>query len=179
MHACSFTFSFSLCFLVFLFFFSLLVWPYFSEPPSVDPISFGESVINEGISVQANCFVRKGDKPLVIRWHLNGLQVFSSDFIRIDYVGGRSSILTLDPVRETHQGEYTCVVTNPVGEAYSSIKLKVNGSDLTRFFILEKIHSFFREFHHCDGSFIAIYISATLYPILYVYLQKFFISICP
>lgn len=100
---------------------------FISEPPKLDPIAFGNSIINEGDIAQVNCIVKKGDKPLTVRWHFDGLQLFTSKSVQIHQIG-RSSILTLDPVRAKHQGRYTCVATNAAGEDSSSTFLRVNGT---------------------------------------------------
>lgn len=98
-----------------------------SERPHLIPIDFGESVFYEGDFAQANCVLQKGDQPIKFSWIFNGVTLESSSEIQIDYIG-RSSILTLDPVRGVHQGTYTCVASNPAGEEQMSANLTVNGT---------------------------------------------------
>lgn len=72
--------------------------------------------------------IRKGDRPVTFTWLRDHHYLTANDDVQIDNVGGRTSILTLDPVRNHHQGNYTCLVTNAAGLAESSAVLLVNGS---------------------------------------------------
>lgn len=102
-----------------------------SERPHLIPIDFGESVFYEGDFAQANCVLQKGDQPIKFLWIFNGVTLESTSEIQIDYIG-RSSILTLDPVRGVHQGTYTCVASNRAGEEQMSANLTVNGTQLVK-----------------------------------------------
>lgn len=97
------------------------------ERPHLIQIDFGESDIYEGDFAQANCVLQKGDRPVNMTWIFNGIVLLSGDGIKIDQIG-RSSILTLDPVRGFHQGSYTCSASNLVGQEQVSTKLIVNGT---------------------------------------------------
>ena len=90
------------------------------------PLNFGSEQFLEGDMVQSNCVLRKGDKPLHISWFFNGEPLVNSDDVQIMEVG-RSSILTIDQVRGHHQGNYSCVATNPGGKMAVHSKLVVNG----------------------------------------------------
>lgn len=96
------------------------------ERPHLIPIDFGESDFYEGDFAQANCVMQKGDRPVNMTWIFNGFVLQSRGGIEIEYTG-RSSFLTLDPVRGDHQGLYTCKASNQAGEEQVSATLTVNG----------------------------------------------------
>lgn len=77
--------------------------------------------------MQVNCVLQKGDRPVNFTWTFNGLVLQSDDGIQLAYFG-KSSILTLDPVRGIHKGIYTCIASNQAGEEQVSAKLVVNGT---------------------------------------------------
>ena len=76
---------------------------------------------------QSNCVLQKGDKPLTISWMFNGTPIYTNEDIQVLKVG-RSSILTIDPVRGHNQGNYSCVASNPAGTMTMSSFLVVNGT---------------------------------------------------
>ncbi|XP_047472707.1 Down syndrome cell adhesion molecule-like protein Dscam2 isoform X6 [Penaeus chinensis] len=96
------------------------------EPPQILPIDFEAEAFYEGDLAQANCVLRKGDRPVAFVWKFNGLEIFNSDDTTIVSVGSRTSILTLDPVRAHHQGNYSCTAINAAGEAEVTVSLTVN-----------------------------------------------------
>lgn len=77
--------------------------------------------------MQVSCILQKGDRPVNFTWVFNGIVLQSGDGIRMDFIG-KSSILTIDPVRGMHQGNYTCIASNPAGEEQVSATLVVNGT---------------------------------------------------
>lgn len=91
------------------------------------PLDFGESDFYEGDYVQGSCVLQKGDRPVNFTWVFNGIVLQSGDGIKLDYIG-KSSILTLDPVRGIHKGSYTCIASNQAGEEQVSAELVVNGT---------------------------------------------------
>lgn len=97
-----------------------------TEPPLLLPLDFGESVINEGDFAQANCVLQKGDRPVTFTWTFNGMKLNSDEGVQINFIG-KSSILTLDPVRGVHRGSYSCQASNRVGRQEVSATLVVNG----------------------------------------------------
>lgn len=76
--------------------------------------------------MQVNCVLQKGDRPVNFTWVFNDIVLQSGDGIQLDYIG-KSSILTLDPVRGIHKGIYTCIASNRAGEEQVSATLVVNG----------------------------------------------------
>lgn len=99
----------------------------FPERPHLIPLDFGESDFYEGDYVQVSCVLQKGDRPVNFTWVFNGIVLQSGDGLRVDYIG-KSSILTIDPVRGVHQGIYICIASNPAGEEQVSATLVVNGT---------------------------------------------------
>lgn len=60
-------------------------------------------------------------------WKLDYETLVSNGEVDILNVGGRTSILTINSIRSHHQGTYTCLALNAVGEAEVSTEIKVNG----------------------------------------------------
>ncbi|XP_068224096.1 cell adhesion molecule Dscam1 isoform X18 [Palaemon carinicauda] len=96
------------------------------EPPELLPIDFGLEAFYEGDLAQASCRLRKGDEPVMIRWLLNDVELVNSDSTQINSLGSRTSVLTLDPIRAHHQGNYSCSATNDAGVVKVSATLIVN-----------------------------------------------------
>ncbi|XP_049833932.1 Down syndrome cell adhesion molecule-like protein Dscam2 isoform X19 [Schistocerca gregaria] len=93
--------------------------------PHIVPFSLDEE-INTGDSVQLNCHVSKGDKPLKITWNFHGEELSSHMGIVTTRVGDRASILTITSVMAAHSGNYTCSAQNPAGIASFTATLHVN-----------------------------------------------------
>lgn len=104
------------------------------EPPQLTPISFGEPTFFEGDLAQVTCVLRKGDQPVTFSWMFDGVSVTQTDSVHVIDVGGRTSILTLDPVQAHHQGTYSCSATNAAGKAEVEADLIVNGTMTLNFF---------------------------------------------
>jgi Immunoglobulin I-set domain len=90
--------------------------------------SFGEDSINAGDFVSTQCSIIKGDSPLTIAWHFNGSELVSSDLVLISKISKKSSALTIESVRASHMGAYTCVAKNSAGAANYTTLLHINGS---------------------------------------------------
>lgn len=85
--------------------------------------------MDNGESVQLNCHVSKGDKPLKITWSFQGDDLSSHMGIETMKIGDRSSILSIGSAMAAHSGNYTCTATNPAGSASYTTSIFVNGSD--------------------------------------------------
>lgn len=109
---------------------------FLAEPPQLTPIYFGEPTFFEGDLAQVTCVLRKGDQPVTFSWMFDGVSLTQTDGIHVIDVGGRTSILTLDPVRTHHQGTYVCSATNAAGSAKVEADLNVNGTIIFTFFIV-------------------------------------------
>lgn len=106
----------------------MLEFNFLPEPPLLTPITFGEPTVFEGDLAQATCVLRKGDQPVTFSWMFDGVGLTQADGINVLDVGGRTSILTLDPVRAYHQGTYSCSATNAAGTAEVKAELNVIGT---------------------------------------------------
>ena len=105
----------------------LIFDPEITEPPRISEIDFGADTFEAGDIAQAHCLVRKGDRPLTISWLRNDEYIVSNGDLTINNMGGRTSIITLDPVGSAHAGIYACQVVNAAGTSISRTSLSVNG----------------------------------------------------
>lgn len=97
--------------------------------PQIIPFDFGDSVINEFDMVSAYCSVNKGDLPIDISWRLNDRRIFTNDGISITRSNQRSSVLSIESVRDRQAGNYTCVASNVARTAEYTTVLAVNGEN--------------------------------------------------
>lgn len=91
------------------------------------PFTFGDETINAGDVVSVQCTVTKGDSPIQISWLFNGTDLESSDDVIISKTSRKVSSLTIDSVRASHMGEYTCTAKNAAGASNFSTTLHING----------------------------------------------------
>jgi hypothetical protein len=95
--------------------------------PHIIPFALDEDV-NTGESVQLNCHVSKGDKPLKITWNFHGEELSSHMGIATTKIGDRTSLLTISSVMAGHSGNYTCTARNAAGSISYTTSVHVNGS---------------------------------------------------
>nr|XP_024214185.1 Down syndrome cell adhesion molecule-like protein Dscam2 isoform X34 [Halyomorpha halys] len=93
--------------------------------PHINPFDLDDEV-NNGDSVQLNCHVSKGDKPLTISWSFHGEELSSHMGIETAKWGDRSSILTITSAMAAHSGNYTCTATNRAGSTNYTTSIHVN-----------------------------------------------------
>ena len=99
----------------------------FTEPPAIDPFSFGDGAVNEGQTAVVMCNVKSGDRPVSITWSLKGDIVSSDPSLTTTMLGTQISILTITRVGYQHSGTYTCRATNMAGSITHSAELLVKG----------------------------------------------------
>nr|CAD7258839.1 unnamed protein product [Timema shepardi] len=87
---------------------------YVNVLPHIIPFPLEEEV-NHGDSVQLNCHVSKGDKPLTISWNLHGRELGSHLGIATTKLGDRTSLLSISSAVAAHTGDYTCTAQNSAG----------------------------------------------------------------
>ncbi|KAF7271145.1 hypothetical protein GWI33_015951 [Rhynchophorus ferrugineus] len=87
-----------------------------------------------GDSTQIQCYVNKGDIPFTFTWKLNDQPVDEFADINVGLFGKKTSVLSIDSVKEYHAGNYTCQVSNPAGSDRHTAQLVVK--------VLPKIHPF-------------------------------------
>lgn len=73
-----------------------------------------------------------GDLPISMFWKLNDHIVESNNEVLISKMGSRSSVLTIESIRDYHAGNITCVGKNTAGVTNYTVALVVNGSNLNR-----------------------------------------------
>ncbi|KAK9880043.1 hypothetical protein WA026_008554 [Henosepilachna vigintioctopunctata] len=99
---------------------------FINVPPQILPFDFGEDTVNSGDLASLHCTVHKGDLPINITWYHNNKTIHYSDGILITKAGKKVSSITIESVKGSHAGTYTCVAENNAGvTSYSSV-LSVN-----------------------------------------------------
>lgn len=82
--------------------------------PKIKPFYFSSSV-EEGQKEQVICSVVIGDAPLSFRWKKDDDDMSKFPDIKVDIANNLYSVLSILSVRPENIGNYTCIVTNPVG----------------------------------------------------------------
>ena len=100
---------------------------FISVPPVILPLSFGQSVLNEGGFAQVSCIVTEGDEPLTIGWTFHGHTLSADLGIVTTPLGSRGSSLMIPSVGHKHRGNYTCKASNLAAVRTQSVELRVNG----------------------------------------------------
>jgi hypothetical protein len=107
----------------------------FSVLPHIKPFEF-EGPSNAGDTVQLTCHVTKGDPPLNIAWYFDGKVIAPHMGITTSMFGKRANFLSIQFVRQSHAGRYTCLATNDAGTAAFAADLHVNGAHVLPIFII-------------------------------------------
>lgn len=81
-----------------------------------------------GDSVQLNCHVSKGDRPLNISWSFEGAPLSRLAGVEVVPMGDRSSILTITSAAAEHSGAFECTAANRAGAVTVAAPVHVNGS---------------------------------------------------
>ena len=88
--------------------------------------------MNEGDFAQISCIITSGDQPVKLSWSFHGKghskNTLNDNGIAISNIGKRMSMLVIEEVKSSHQGNYTCQATNPAGSRSHTAQLKVNGN---------------------------------------------------
>jgi Immunoglobulin domain len=98
----------------------------FAVFPYITPFDF-EGPVSSGETVQLACLVTKGDPPLSIKWFFNGEPLIPHLGAITGMFGQKTSILSINSVKQINRGRYTCLATNEAGTASYSADLRVNG----------------------------------------------------
>lgn len=83
--------------------------------------------MNNDETVSVTCTVSGGDLPINFIWLLNRVPIEPFQDIFIDKRGKRISALTIESLKATHMGNYTCLAENTAGAVEYSSELIVNG----------------------------------------------------
>ena len=95
--------------------------------PQIAAFIISEKPANWGDTVTATCTMIKGDQPVDIEWSLNGVPITQEHSDTSIVTTKRVSLLTIDVVKASHAGEYTCSASNAAGGTSYSAPLIVNG----------------------------------------------------
>ncbi|XP_044270315.1 Down syndrome cell adhesion molecule-like protein Dscam2 isoform X45 [Tribolium madens] len=95
-------------------------------PPQIVHFDFGDEPVNSADMASVTCIVTKGDFPIDITWTLNNQSVETIQGITVMRTNKRISQLSIDSVQADHSGEFTCLASNPAGNASYSSTLHVN-----------------------------------------------------
>lgn len=95
--------------------------------PHIVPFSIDEK-IRSGDSIQLNCHVSKGDKPLEINWLFNDDELSSELNVATTKLGSSSSVLTIGTISAVNTGKYTCIASNQIGSYNYSTSIYVDGT---------------------------------------------------
>lgn len=87
-----------------------------------------EEEIDAGESIQLTCHVSKGDRPFQISWNFHGEELSSHLDVSTTKIGDRTSLLTIASTMAAHNGNYTCIVTNPAGSTSYTATVRINGT---------------------------------------------------
>jgi len=93
-------------------------------PPEITPFTFPK--LAEGARVQVACTVHQGDFPLNLTWLKNWAPLPSH--IRITPFDVYSSIVTMESVKRSDSGDYTCVASNSARVTTHTAHLSISGN---------------------------------------------------
>jgi hypothetical protein len=98
--------------------------------PHINPFSTGETVYH-GDSIQLNCHVSKGDKPLQLHtWTFHGKELSTDMGMVTQKVGDDSLLLTVSSADLMHSGDYQCIAQNRAGRTTYTTEILVHGITL-------------------------------------------------
>lgn len=96
--------------------------------PKITPFTPGSEAYFPGDYFSLQCSITHGDLPISIKWKFNDRFIETDSEVMISKMGSRSSVLTIESIRDYHAGNYTCFGKNAAGMANHSVALVVNGS---------------------------------------------------
>ncbi|GFV37584.1 down syndrome cell adhesion molecule-like protein Dscam2 [Trichonephila clavipes] len=95
-------------------------------PPVVEPFSFA-SALSEGKRATVTCVVSSGDLPIRISWMKDGQPLPDDLRGSISTVNEFTSTLSFSSVSQIHNGNYTCIASNPVASRNHTATMIVKG----------------------------------------------------
>lgn len=97
--------------------------------PVITPFPLGNKPLHIDQFVSMSCAISDGDLPLNIYWTFNNQPIISGENdLTISKLGKRSSVLTIDNVKGSDAGNYSCLAENKAGSSSYSTELKVIGA---------------------------------------------------
>lgn len=98
-----------------------------TDPPVIIPLNFGGTELYEGGVASATCVISQGTLPITISWNFNGGFLQPDNSRKIHDFGGRTSILTIEPLSDLHRGMYGCSASNSAGTDKAEAELVIHG----------------------------------------------------
>ena len=108
----------------------------FAFSSSTDPPRLNKGVLSNVSAVEGSfhvfaCSIISGAEPVSFTYLLNGKPLAESSSVKIDTAtNAKVSLLTLQQIRRSIGGAYSCVVKNRFGSDSASWTLTVNGNAL-------------------------------------------------
>lgn len=96
--------------------------------PKITPFSPGSDAFFPGDYFSLQCSIIHGDLPISIFWKFNDHIIEGNNELQISKMGSRSSVLTIESIRDYHAGNYSCFGKNAAGIANHSVALMIDGS---------------------------------------------------
>lgn len=98
--------------------------------PKISPFTSGSDAFFPGDYFSLQCSIIHGDLPISIYWKFNDHIIESNNDVTITKSGSRSSVLTIESIKDYSAGDYNCFGKNAAGVANYSVALIVNGSNI-------------------------------------------------
>ena len=99
------------------------------EPPQLNKAAFTNITTREGTFQVFTCSINSGSLPVSFAFLLNGKPIAAeSSDVKIDTLNAKFSLLTLQNIRRSDGGVYSCVAKNRFGSDSATWTLTVNGN---------------------------------------------------
>ncbi|GFU19915.1 down syndrome cell adhesion molecule-like protein 1 homolog [Nephila pilipes] len=94
--------------------------------PVLDPFNFPEN-LREGRRTTLTCMVSAGDPPISFRWEKDGEPIQPNVLdATVEYINQYTSTLFFEKASQKHNGNYTCIASNPYASANHTASLTLN-----------------------------------------------------
>ena len=109
------------------FFFNSPCYISIEAPKLFQPLNARTELL-EGSSARIMCYITTGTKPVFFKWNKDGVELATSRQLKykIDNSEGES-LLKIDNINRSDQGNYSCVAGNAFGSDIQSTVLSVKG----------------------------------------------------
>ncbi|XP_064472105.1 cell adhesion molecule Dscam1-like isoform X2 [Ornithodoros turicata] len=94
-------------------------------PPLIERFAFDEHLY-EGMRTRIYCNIARGDPPVSIAWFRDGHPVRGSADLQVRVLDAFSVALVIESLSPRHNGNYTCVASNPAATVNYTAELRVH-----------------------------------------------------